>query len=351
MGNDMASERDDLWHEADDHINHGRFDKTIEIYRYILVRYSDNNLANEYANAHLGEILLMLGQTDLAENHVRKALSYDPQNPRYHSLLGFVYYIRHEWENAVKEYKLALDREPWNREYLRALGEATFNSGDRKNGMEYLHKVAPLYPNNSGMLTELATAYLAVGDIQRARLFVVKAVKTNPEDVMAEAVLRKIQSFAKNTRQTKDRLTRAKLRTPYSPFFAKVYQFNVSLRGQANVWRVIEIKESQLLSSLHRAISQAFGRTAKHFYTFLANNAPCYIQDECSLPQDAGHIPVRYGGRMRIGNLNLQLGEKLLYLLLNDGEEFWHEAKVVGLRYEVPRAKYPRVMQGNDYSL
>ncbi len=85
MTDDMASEMDDLWHEADDHINYGRFYKAIEIYTYILVRYSDNNLANEYANAHLGEILLMLGKTDLAENHVRKALSYDPQNPHYHS--------------------------------------------------------------------------------------------------------------------------------------------------------------------------------------------------------------------------------------------------------------------------
>ncbi len=193
MTDDMASELEDLWHETDDHINHGRFDKAIEIYRYILVRYTDNILANEYANAHLGEILLMLGQTDLAENHVRKALSYDPQNPRYHSLLGFVYYTRYEWQNAVQEYKLALDREPWNREYLHVLGVAIFNSGDREAGMEYLHKVAPLYPDNSGMLTELATAYMSLGDMTSAREYAEEAVRTNPADIMAHAVLRRIE--------------------------------------------------------------------------------------------------------------------------------------------------------------
>jgi Flp pilus assembly protein TadD len=193
MTDDMAPEPDDLWHEADDLIDHGSFDKAIEIYRYILIRYGDNNLANEYANAHLGEILLMLGQTDLAENHIRKALNYDPQNPRYHSLLGFVYYTRYEWENAIQEYRLALDREPWNRLYLRVLGEAIFNSGDKKTGLEYLHKVAPLYPDNSGMLAELATAYMSIGDMASAREYAEEAVRTNPTDVMAHAVLRRIK--------------------------------------------------------------------------------------------------------------------------------------------------------------
>jgi len=197
MTDDMASELDDLWHEADDHIDHGRFEKAIEIYRYILVRYSDNNVANEYANAHLGEMLLMLGKTDLGLCHIKKALSYDPDNPRYHYLLGFVHYTRYEWENAVQEYKLALDREPWNQEYLRALGEATFNSGDKKTGLEYLHEVAPFYPNNSGMLTELATAYMSIGDMTSARQYAEEAVRTNPGDIMAHAVLRKIKQVTR----------------------------------------------------------------------------------------------------------------------------------------------------------
>ncbi len=115
MNDDMVPELDDLWWEANEHINRGDFDKAVEIYRYILIRYVDNSLANEDANAHLGDVLLTLGQTDLAEGHIRKALSYNPENPKYHSLLGFVYYTRYEWKNAVKQYKLALDKEPWKR--------------------------------------------------------------------------------------------------------------------------------------------------------------------------------------------------------------------------------------------
>jgi len=193
MNDDMGPDLDELWQEADEHVNRGDFDKAVEIYRYILIRYVDNSLANESANAHLGDVLLTLGQTDLAESHIRNALSYNPENPKYHSLLGFVYYTRYEWENAVKQYKLAFDKEPWNRDYLHAVAVAAFNSGDRKTGLEYLHRVLPLYPDNSGMLAELATAYMSLGDIESARLYAEKAVRTNPADVMAHAVLMRIK--------------------------------------------------------------------------------------------------------------------------------------------------------------
>ena len=194
MGDDRASELNCLWREAGKYCEHPRdFDKAIEIFKYILIRYGDNSSAAEQAHAHLADILPILGRTDEGESHIRKALSYDPENPDYHHTLGFVYYMRQEWDNAVKEYRLAFDRQPWNREYLRALGEATFNSGDKESGLEYLHEVAPLYPDNSGMLAELATAYMSLGDMTSARDYAEEAVRTNPADIMAHAVLRKIK--------------------------------------------------------------------------------------------------------------------------------------------------------------
>jgi len=75
MSGEMALALGDLWREAHNHIDRGRFDKAIEKYKYILVRYADNSLANEYANAYLGDILFTLSQTNLAESHIKKALS------------------------------------------------------------------------------------------------------------------------------------------------------------------------------------------------------------------------------------------------------------------------------------
>jgi len=191
MSDGMASELDDLWREAEEHVECCNFDQAIEIYRYILIRYGDSNSAAGYAHACLGEVLLMLGRTDQGENHVRKALSYDPENPSCHFLLGCVYGLRYEWENAIQEYRLALDREPWNPTYLRAIGEAIFNSGDRKLGLEYLQKAMDLCPENSGMLTELATAYLSLGDFASARLYTQRAVAIRPDNILAWVVMKK----------------------------------------------------------------------------------------------------------------------------------------------------------------
>lgn len=199
MSDDSTLELYALGIEAEDHIEHGRFYKAIEIYQYILIRYADDNLATERAHACLGEVLLTIGRTDEGENHIRKALSYDLENHRYHYLLGFIYGQKYEWENAIQEYRLALDCEPWNRGYQRALGKATFNSGDKKKGLEYLHKVAPFYPDNPGMLAELATAYMSLGDIETARLYAGKAVKVRPDDIMAWAVLKKAYVLGNGT--------------------------------------------------------------------------------------------------------------------------------------------------------
>ena len=55
-------------------IEQGEYNKVIEIYKYVLIRYSDNDIAVEYANAYLGDIYLKLRRFNLAENHLRKAI-------------------------------------------------------------------------------------------------------------------------------------------------------------------------------------------------------------------------------------------------------------------------------------
>ncbi|GAI08540.1 unnamed protein product, partial [marine sediment metagenome] len=50
------------------------YDKAIEIYKYVLIRYSDNDIAVEYANAYLGDIYLTLRRlTCLTFNFIKRA--------------------------------------------------------------------------------------------------------------------------------------------------------------------------------------------------------------------------------------------------------------------------------------
>jgi len=64
MVREDASELHTIWDEARNHIESGNYGKAVEIYRYILVRYADNGVAAEHANAYLGDIFLTLRQLD-----------------------------------------------------------------------------------------------------------------------------------------------------------------------------------------------------------------------------------------------------------------------------------------------
>jgi hypothetical protein len=49
MDRDIGPELDTIWSEAEEHIEHGEYDKAIEIYKYVLIRYGDSHIAVEYA--------------------------------------------------------------------------------------------------------------------------------------------------------------------------------------------------------------------------------------------------------------------------------------------------------------
>ena len=67
MPNEDIPEIQSIWDGARGCINRGNYDKTIEIYQYILIRYSDDPIVVEYTNAYLGDISLTQWQLALAE--------------------------------------------------------------------------------------------------------------------------------------------------------------------------------------------------------------------------------------------------------------------------------------------
>ena len=78
MDRDNIPELSAIWDEARQYIESGNHDKAIEIYKYLLVRYADEPVAVEYANAYLGDLFLTLKKLDLAEDHIKKAINLKP---------------------------------------------------------------------------------------------------------------------------------------------------------------------------------------------------------------------------------------------------------------------------------
>jgi len=195
MDSDTTHELQTIWNEAKAYIEQGDYDKAIEIYKYVMIRYDDNDIAVEYANAYLGDIYLTLRQLNLAENHIKKAINFRPDNPSYHYLLGFTYSIQSQWGKAIDEFKAAVDKEPYNSEYLRGLGWAIHCNGDKVKGLAYLNRAIDLAPTNVNILTDLAAAYLSDLQFHKAREYAETAVQIDPYSNVARDVLDNIDRF------------------------------------------------------------------------------------------------------------------------------------------------------------
>lgn len=192
MDDNATPELVSVWDEAKGHIDQGNYEKAIEIYRYILVRYADDDIASEYANAYLGDIFLTIRSLNFAEKHLKKAISYAPKKPHYHYLLGFIYSIREQWAKAVKEFKVSIQLDPSNGEYERGLGWAIFNGGDRTEGLAHLYRALDLSLSKANTLTDLATAMLVLGNTDKARDYGEKAVQLDPGYILAHKLLETI---------------------------------------------------------------------------------------------------------------------------------------------------------------
>jgi len=337
-----ASELYTIWDEARSHIESGNYDKAIEIYRYILIRYSDDNVAVEYANAYLGDIFLTLRQLDLAENHTKKAIGYKPEKPDYHYILGFIYSVKQQWDKAIQEFQIAVDKEPDNGEYLRGLAWAIYSSGDTTEGLASLEKASRLAPGNAKILTDLAVAYLSSVNIDKAREYAERAICLDPTNALAQDALENILIFNKRLRQRGKEAGKATTRSSDYAHTHYTHRFKVSLRDKPDIWRIIEIKENQMLSSLHKAIFKAFDRFDEHQYSFFLSSKHYDRESEYISPgPDTGGMS-KLASRIRIDSLALYSAKKFLYLF-DYGDEWWHEVELISVTKKITRGSYPRV--------
>jgi len=344
MDKKEASELYTIWDEARSHIESGNYDKAIEIYRYILIRYSDDTVAVEYANAYLGDIFLTLRQLDLAENHIKKAIGYKPEKPGYHYILGFIYSVKRQWDKAIPEFQIAVDKEPGNGEYLCGLGWAIYNNGDIAEGLASLEKASRLAPANANILTDLAVAYLSSVNIDKAREYAERAVRLDPNNALAQDALKNVLIFDKRLGQRGKEAGQATARSSDYAYTHYIHRFKVSLRDKPDIWRIIEIKENQMLSSLHKAIFKAFDRFEEHQYSFFLSNKPYDRESEYISPGlDIGGTS-KLASRIRIDSLALHSAKKFLYLF-DYGDEWLHEVELISVTKKITRGSYPRVVK------
>jgi len=191
----MKDELSTIWEEARNHILDGDYDKAEDIYKYILLRYVDNDVAVEHASAYLGDLYLTMGQRLKAVGYLKKALEIQPDEVEYHYLLGFAYSSLERWAEAVDELQEAADGAPGNVEYKRSLGWAVFNFGARDMGLELLREALALAPEDVNVVMDLASAYMISGDISRAEEYGRQALELDPHNDLAQRLIYRVKEL------------------------------------------------------------------------------------------------------------------------------------------------------------
>lgn len=121
-----------------------------------------------------------------------------------------------------------------------------------------------------------------------------------------------------------------------------VYRFKVSLRGQKNVWRTIDVLSNQTLEDLHYAIQDAFGWDDDHLYAFFLSGKAWDRSTEYIRPEGCG--PGARSALVRLDRLGLRPRQRFLYIF-DFGDELRHDIQVDKADLPPDGGVYPRIVE------
>lgn len=119
-----------------------------------------------------------------------------------------------------------------------------------------------------------------------------------------------------------------------------------------SVSRTIQIRGDQTLENLHNVIFDSFDREEEHLYEFQLGikrpndrNAIRYTLSQVAEDSFVGDNEMAgYVEGTRIDALSLKPKQAFFYWF-DFGDDWWHEIRVVGISDEVPKGKYPKVVE------
>jgi hypothetical protein len=123
-----------------------------------------------------------------------------------------------------------------------------------------------------------------------------------------------------------------------------IYRLKVSVKDNPDKWRIIEIKENQLLSTLHKGIAKAFDYNVESSYSFFFHRSNKQNEFAAMIPGISGTAKIAKSIRMDSIFLFKDEGQKFHYLYDYE-KKVLHEVLLVKIIEKVPLGAYPRVVK------
>jgi len=148
----------------------------------------DRNFAQAYAG--LADAQIMLGQTELAEENIRRALNLDQTLAEAHASFGFIRLFHHfDWATAEKALKRAIELNP---NYATAHHWLGFYYALHRRFDEALAEMVVAHnldPSSPIILADIGQVHYFMRDYEKAIEFCTKAVALDPEARIAHEYL------------------------------------------------------------------------------------------------------------------------------------------------------------------
>ncbi|VAX21348.1 hypothetical protein MNBD_NITROSPINAE03-1149 [hydrothermal vent metagenome] len=141
------------------------------MYDEALVEFGEAlNLKPDSARARhaLGEVCMLMGEADKAEQWLLEAASINPQYIRVHEGLGELYKKKGKEDVALVYLERAAEISPHNADRQMALGKIYVDQGETEKAEGAFKTALESGPDTAGLHTEIGEIYLASGDASKA---------------------------------------------------------------------------------------------------------------------------------------------------------------------------------------
>ena len=140
------------------------------------------NLMREQSSLNLKQGFYDLAKHDYksAEQTFAKATIKDPKKPYPHIFLGVALYWQGKLEEAISEYKEALNLDPENAQAHELLGIAHAWKGEVKEALEHFQAAYKKEPNRADINMNLGSTYGALNDYENSLFHFRRAVELEP---------------------------------------------------------------------------------------------------------------------------------------------------------------------------
>ncbi|MCL2231619.1 MAG: tetratricopeptide repeat protein [Treponema sp.] len=147
-------------------------EEALKEYILLIKKYPEN--PEYYFQA--GKLFPGRNRRDLAEQYLRKAVTLNPAEERYHFELGVQYYLGKKNKYATEEFEAVLKVNPSNGNAQLYLGKIFKTAKDYAAALPYLEKAARDHEQKLPALVELGSCYISLRMVDKAIMELERAV-------------------------------------------------------------------------------------------------------------------------------------------------------------------------------